>query len=437
MAVFVAQQLAGAFGFVVFAAMLVAGCGSDGDATATPTAPTTPTASATASATPGTTPGTTATPPASVTPPVTVPSSITYEDAFPQLPDLDRPIAMVEAPGGILLVALQDGRIVSFPKDDDPGETTVVHDQRDRTSRGGNEEGLLGMALDPAFDANGYLYLYYSAASGARHSVLSRFETTGAGADLRVDAGSELELLSVPQPYSNHNGGQLAFGPDGMLYLALGDGGSGGDPQGNGQDLTRNLLGAILRLDVRQASEAEPYRIPADNPFAGDATANGETWAYGLRNPWRFSFDRETGDLWAGDVGQGEIEEIDLIQRGGNYGWSIMEGSSCYDASSCDRQGLVLPVAEYDHSGGNCSVTGGFVYRGSAVPALRGAYVYADFCSGATWGFDASAAAAGEAVEPVRFDESGPPVSSFAQDADGELYLLAFDGRIYRITGAS
>ncbi|MGE5596630.1 MAG: PQQ-dependent sugar dehydrogenase [Hyphomicrobiales bacterium] len=401
---------------------------------------------ATATATPATTsPAETASPTAAsatATPGgdgVVVPTDIDFEDAFPNLPDLDRPIAMLQLPGSPawMLVALQDGVVVAFPKDD-PRELTTVLDQRDRTGRGGNEEGLLGMVLDAEFEENGFIYLYYNVEPGERRTQLSRFELSGNRENLRIDPASELPLLTVPQPFSNHNGGQLAFGPDGMLYLALGDGGSGGDPNGNGQDLTRNLLGSILRLDVRGATADQPYRIPPDNPFAdGPGGARPETYAYGLRNPWRFNFDRETGDMWAGDVGQGEREEIDIIRAGGNYGWNIMEGFQCFRPSSgCDKDGLIQPVADYGHEAGNCSVTGGFVYRGEAIPALRGVYLYADFCSGAMWGLPAADAIAGNAVQPVQWRDEGPPISTFAEDADGELYMLAFDGRIYRVTGA-
>ncbi|MCK9519065.1 MAG: PQQ-dependent sugar dehydrogenase [Dehalococcoidia bacterium] len=410
-----------------------------GDDEAQPRAPAlpTPTPAPGDGATPTTsteTPGTPATPT-----PVTaeVPERIEFEVAFPELPELERPVAMVEVAGQRrMLVALQDGQVVSFENDATASSVEMVIDLRAQVSRGGNEEGLLGLALAPDFETSGYLYLYYNARPGERRTVLSRFETSGEGADLRADPASELLLLTVPQPYSNHNGGQVAFGPDGMLYLALGDGGSGGDPHGNGQDITRNLLGSIIRFDVSNATAEEPYTIPPDNPFAGQAGVRQEIWAYGLRNPWRFSFDRATGDLWAGDVGQSSREEIDLIVPGGNYGWNIMEGTECFRSDDCDQTGLIAPVADYGRSGGHCSVTGGVVYRGDAVPALRGVYLYADYCSGAMWGLAAEAAAAGEEAVPVQWREEGPNISTFAQDEAGEVYFLAFDGRIYRVTGA-
>ena len=210
-----------------------------------------------------------------------------------------------------------------------------------------------------------------------------------------ADKDSELVILEIPQPAGNHNGGQLAFGPDGYLYVGLGDGGRGGDPFGNGQDLG-TLLGSILRIDVSEASPTRPYQVPGDNPFVGITGALGEIWAYGLRNPWRFSFDSQYGDsgygdsesarLWVGDVGQNNREEVDLVQKGLNYGWNVMEGTACFSPQTgCDQTGLELPVAEYGREGG-CSIIGGYVYRGRLIPSLYGAYVFGDFCSGSVWG---------------------------------------------------
>jgi len=335
-----------------------------------------------------------------------------------------------------MLVALQDGRVVSFPKDAKASDVVTVLDWREKTSRQGNEEGLLGLALDPRFEENGYLYVYYSAKGGPRRTVLSRFKTAGAGSQLKVDPASELVILEIPQPFPNHKGGCLAFGPDGMLYLGLGDGGDAGDPNGNGQDLKNNLLGSIIRIDVRGATKEKPYVIPEDNPFAHatDGTRR-ETWAYGLRNPWRFSFDRQSGLLIAGDVGQDELEEIDFIVKGGNYGWNIMEGSRCYKPKEgCRTDGLQPPVVEYRHEAGACSVTGGYVYRGRAVTALQSAYIYGDFCIGAVWEIPAIGS---NSVRPraVQLVPKGPEIASFAVDQDGELYILSFDGRIYAMRG--
>lgn len=341
---------------------------------------------------------------------------------------------MVPIPGADrMIVTFQDGRVLSFANDVSANQFATVLDWRTKTSRGGSEEGFLGLTLDPAFDTNGFLYIYYNARPGDRRTVVSRLSTTGSGAALKADPASELILLTVPQPYANHNGGQLAFGPDGMLYLGLGDGGSGGDPHGNGQDLKNNLLGSIIRIDVRNATKDHPYAIPPDNPFATSPNgAKPETWAYGLRNPWRFTWDRATGLMVAADVGQGDYEEIDIIEKGKNYGWGIMEGTHCYKPkSNCNQSGLTLPVAEYDHETGACSVTGGYVYRGEAVKSLAGAYLYADYCTGEVWALPGIGSTPNP--QPVVLLKEGPSISSFAEDEAGELYLLGFDGKIYRV----
>jgi glucose/arabinose dehydrogenase len=251
----------------------------------------------------------------------------------------------------------------------------------------------------------------------------------------RADAASERVLLTIDQPYANHNGGGLAIGPDGLLWIATGDGGSGGDPLGAGQDLD-TLLGKLLRIDPRPVN-GTPYGIPADNPFVDRDGARGEIWAYGLRNPWRFSFDPATGDLWIGDVGQGSVEEINRWPAGAapgpNFGWNVMEGSACFEpAEGCSTDGLVLPVAEYGHDRG-CSVTGGHVYRGSDVPGLAGTYLFSDYCSGTIWGFDAGA----DPATPRTLAESGGAVVSFGEDEAGELYAVDLaGGRIMRIVAA-
>ncbi len=363
---------------------------------------------------------------------------VTFSEAFPRLPKLERPTNMVGIAGGWMVVTLQDGRVVSFPDDPSASELTTMLDFRSKVSREGNEEGLLGIAF-PSHASNGDVYLYYSAKGGERRTVLSAFRLTGDShtpGNMRIDAGSEQILLTIPQPYSNHKGGQLAFGPDGMLYLGLGDGGSGGDPNGNGQDLQNNLLGSILRIDVRGGA-GTPYSVPSDNPFASSPNgAKPETWIYGLRNPWRFSFDTATGLLWIGDVGQGDWEEIDRVEHGGgNYGWNIMEGFHCFKpGSGCNQQGLELPVVEYGHDNGRCSVTGGYVYRGQAAPSLRGWYVYGDYCSGEIWGIPATSTP-GSRPEPILLANTGKQIPTFAQaGASNELYFLSFDGRIYEVS---
>ena len=328
---------------------------------------------------------------------------------------------------GRLFLVLQPGRIMVFPNDPGAAGAATFLDIRERVSDRGNEEGLLGLAFDPGHTENGYLYVYYSAAE-PRRSVISRFSVVAGGG--AADPASERVLLEIPQPFSNHNGGQIAFGPDGYLYVGVGDGGKAGDPFDSGQDRS-TLLGSILRIDVAVVDEVGSYGIPPDNPFAAARDgARPEIWAYGLRNPWRFSFDQETGDLWAADVGQNRYEEIDLILPGRNYGWNIMEGSSCFSPSrGCSAEGLEPPVAEYGRDGG-CSVTGGYVYRGSRLPSLYGAYVYGDFCSGKIWAFRHDGSAVTEHLELV---DSELRISSFGVDQSGELYILSFDEKIYRL----
>jgi len=326
---------------------------------------------------------------------------------------------VVEQAGRIRIV--REGRLLADP----------YLDLTDRIAAGG-ERGLLGLAFAPTFAEDGRFYVDYTDRDG--NTVVAELRAPDAAED-RADPGSERVLLRIRQPFANHNGGALAIGPDGLLWIATGDGGSGGDPQGNGQRLD-TLLGKLLRIDPRPAGGA-PYGIPADNPFAGRAEARGEIWAYGLRNPWRFSFDRASGDLWIGDVGQSSIEEVNRWPAGSpagpNFGWNTMEASDCFDpAEGCPTDGLVLPVAEYGHDLG-CSVTGGYVYRGTAVPGLAGTYLYADFCSGTIWGLDASA----ERPAPRLLLESGRALASFGEDEAGELYVLDLaGGRLDRVVAA-
>ena len=352
---------------------------------------------------------------------------------FPNL-DFVRLTNLVQPDEGLdrIYVTEQPGRILVFPDDQLVTEASVFLDIRVRVNDSNNEEGLLGLAFDPEFGHNGYLYIYYSAA-GPRRSVLSRFSVTQDGLNV-ADPDSELVIMEIPQPAGNHNGGQIAFGPDGYLYIGVGDGGRAGDPFGNGQNVD-TLLGSIMRIDVSGPSDGRNYRIPSDNPFVGVAGTREEIWAYGLRNPWRFSFDQETGDretglLWVADVGQNEWEEIDVVRKGLNYGWNIMEGRHCFSPSrGCDTTGLQLPVTEYDHSDG-CSVTGGYVYRGSEIPSLLGAYVYGDFCSGSIWGLRYN----GESVSEHRLlVDSGLSITSFGQDAAGNLYVLSRSEGIYAL----
>ncbi len=324
-----------------------------------------------------------------------------------------------------LFLVLQPGRIMMFDNVTNPGRPDTFLDIRDKVSDRGNEEGLLGLAFDPDYRDNGHFYVYYSAAS-PRRSVIARYRAFPDTHD--VDLASEKVVLEIGQPFSNHNGGQVTFGPDGYLYVGVGDGGSGGDPRGHGQDLG-TLLGTILRIDVSALDETGRYAVPSDNPFVGMEGARPEIWAYGLRNPWRFSFDRETGRLWAGDVGQNRLEEIDIVARGGNYGWNIMEGTSCFRAASCNDDGLEPPVAEYGREDG-CSVTGGYVYRGGRIPSLSGAYLYGDFCSGRIWAIRHDGDGI---VEQAEIADTDLQISSFAEGPDGEIYLLSFTGEIARL----
>jgi glucose/arabinose dehydrogenase len=285
----------------------------------------------------------------------------------------------------------------------------------------GSEQGLLSVAFPPGFAGKRYFYVDYTDLAG--NTVVARYRL-GADPDL-ADPGSGETLLAVPQPFANHNGGQLAFGPDGLLYVGLGDGGGAGDPFGNAQNLG-TLLGKILRLDVEAG--IAPYAIPPGNPFGN------EIWALGLRNPWRFSFDRSTGDLYLGDVGQAAVEEVDFQPAaspgGQNYGWDIMEGSNCFGTTVCDRTGLTLPVFEYGHAGGDCSVTGGFVYRGQAFPGLQGIYLLGDFCSGRIHGVRR----AGAGWEGTLLLDTPLSISTFGEDEAGNLFVADFGtGDIYQV----
>jgi len=299
------------------------------------------------------------------------------------------------------------------------------------------ERGLLGLVFAPGFGRTSRaFYVDYTDAVG--NTVIAR-ATVGADPDV-ADAASLTSILEVDQPFANHNGGQLAFGPDGYLYIGLGDGGSGGDPFGNGQD-RRTLLGKILRIDVSgPGTGGRRYRIPPDNPFADGVNGRPEIWAYGLRNPWRFSFDRSTGDLWIGDVGQDRYEEVDHLTmaggRGANLGWNLMEGLHCYPSgTACRRTGLVLPVAEYDHSSGDCAIIGGFVYRGASSAALDGLYLFGDTCTGRVRAIVASAITV---QTPTILRDTGLTISSFGEDASGELYVADLaSGSIYEIVASA
>lgn len=360
------------------------------------------------------------------------PGAMRLERAFPQLA-FSFPVLMVEAPEPAprMFVVEKRGTIRVFPKVPDPApdEAVVFLDIQTRVRNAG-EQGFLGLAFDPDYAANGEFYVYYSWLDGECTTCptrVSRF-TNDDPADSVVDPNSEEVILDFAQPYDNHNGGMIAFGPDGMLYIGLGDGGSGGDPHNNGQD-TRTLLGAILRIDVRSAPDPGlAYRIPEDNPFFNGGPAGAETrkeiFAYGLRNPWRFSFDMQNGTLFCGDVGQNSYEEVDVIVAGGNYGWRYREASHCYNPpTNCPTEGLIDPIAEYGRDLGR-SITGGFVSYSLAVPELYGVYLYADYGSRRIWGLRYENLTVSGPYTLV--DPAGFPIAGFGQDRDGEVYVLDF-----------
>jgi glucose/arabinose dehydrogenase len=354
--------------------------------------------------------------PAPATPAAGDPSAVRL-DLAPVVGGLEAPVFVAGAGDGSgrLFVVEQPGRI-RIVRDGKLAQRPFL-DISDRVGCCG-ERGLLGLAFPPG--GGTAFFVDYTDRDGS--TVVSRFQVSD-DPDL-AEPTSESIVLRIPQPYANHNGGMIAFGPDGDLYIGMGDGGSGGDPHGNGQDLSVRL-GKLLRIDVR-ASMGEPYVVPSDNPFVGIDGSAPEIWALGLRNPWRFSFDRVTGDLWIGDVGQGAWEEVDRARaadgggRGANFGWNRMEGSHCYPSGkTCALPGLALPIAEYGHDQG-CAVTGGYVYRGTAQPALVGVYVYGDYCSGRLWGL---ASGGPDSQKPVLLAETGRMISSFGQDDTGELYV--------------
>jgi glucose/arabinose dehydrogenase len=365
----------------------------------------------------------------------TVSAQVSLVRTFPAL-TFSSPVDLQNAGDGTnrLFVVERSGRIRVFPNNPSVASSSVFLDITDKV-RAGGELGLLGLAFHPQYASNGFFYVNYTRGflgnlSNPLRSVIARYQVS---ADPNhADSLSEQVLLEFSQPYENHNGGQLAFGPDGYLYIATGDGGSGGDPQNNAQNRSI-LLGKILRIDV----SGTPYAIPPTNPFAGNVLGyREEIYAYGLRNPWRFSFDPQTGWLWAADVGQGLWEEIDIVTAGRNYGWRIMEGFECYNASSCDTSGLTLPIWSYYHEPlGGYSVTGGYVYRGSFAPGLVGKYIYGDYVTQRIWAlsYDGTGPASNESLLTAPAS-----VSSFGVDETGELYVVDLNGGgLYRFDSAS
>jgi glucose/arabinose dehydrogenase len=389
--------------------------------------------------------------------------------AWPNL-SFTLPVALVEAPDGThrMFLVEQEGRIWILPSDRNSAEPKLFLDisNRDPHDHGTLEEGLLSLAFHPQFKSNGKFYVFYTQ-QGPKRNRVSEIQVSKSNSD-QADLATERVLLEVPKPYWNHNGSTLVFGPDGYLYFGTGDGGAGYDPHLNGQSL-HTILGKILRIDVNSKTDSLPYGIPKDNPFVakdkeGHPTddpfvggrQNGERpeiWAYGMRNPWRMSFDRQTGQLWVGDVGQDRWEEVDIITKGGNYGWSVREGFHPVDERAINKDQkangkTIDPIIEYAHAekyaadckfpkhGFGTSITGGYVYRGKKIPGLEGVYVYADFTMGTAWGLRYEN---GQLTADAELIKGNPTrtIASFGEDSDGELYVLSFDGKIYQLVSAA
>jgi glucose/arabinose dehydrogenase len=403
-------------GWVSWLALLMSGCGgSSGDG-------------------PGVSP-----PPSPPPPPAATPA-VALQQVFPALtPAPAAPVSLQQAPGDVTrwFIVEQAGTIRTFVNDNDVTAAPSFLDITERVVSGG-ERGLLGMAFHPDFPNTPEVYVSYTGEPNLTSHV-SRFSSPNGGQTL--DPATEQKILSVPQDFANHNGGNIVFGPDGYLYVGFGDGGSAGDPLERAQDDT-NLLGTMVRIDVDGGS---PYAIPSadpGNPFAANATcpegftvsgeACPEIFAWGLRNPWRFSFDRESGDLWAGDVGQSSWEEIDVVIAGGDYGWNVREGAHCFEPPEDCITDSIDPVTEYDRSLG-ASVTGGFVYRGSAVPELVGWYVFGDFISGRLFAVPEDSVTG---TEPEVLLETGLAIAAFGESVNGELFVVNYGGSIHQVTGA-
>lgn len=371
----------------------------------------------------------TSTPPAEATPTVERPplESLAIE-LLPIASGFTKPVYLTHAGDstGRLFVVEQAGRILSLK--DGAISSTPFLDIVSIVGSSANEQGLLSLAFHPNYMNNGFFFVNYTDKQG--DTVIARYQVSTDNPEV-ADVNSAKVLLTIDQPYANHNGGQVDFGPDGYLYIGMGDGGAANDPENRGQSLN-TLLGKILRIDV---DTGDPYGIPETNPFVNQSEASPEIWSYGWRNPWRFAFDRATADLYVADVGQNQYEEIHVelagAEGGRNYGWRLMEGQHCFRPAECDSasQGLVLPVAEYDHGLG-CSVTGGYVYRGKQFPSLEGVYFYGDYCTGIIWGLRHEGNEQWSQVELLRSEET---ISSFGQDEMGELYLVDHRGDILQV----
>lgn len=388
--------------FAALALLLLAGCGG-GSPSTTALAPTTPSGTGNGGA-----------PTAGSVVLATIVSGLNSPVDLQQPSDSSSRLFAVEQAGTIRIIA--NGSVVAAPFLDLTAKVTS-----------GGEMGFLGLAFHPNFAQNHIFYVHYDrTVGGQRQSVISQYQVSS---DPNVaDPASERILLTVNQPFDNHKGGQLVFGPDGFLYIGFGDGGSEGDPLGNGQN-KNTLLGKVLRIDVNSQSGGTAYGIPPDNPFASGG-GSPEIFAYGFRNPWRMSFDRGSGTLFAGDVGESRYEEVDIVQSGANYGWNIMEGFHCFNPpSGCNTGGLTMPIAEYSHSEGN-AIIGGYVYRGSKIPGLQGAYIFGDYGTGKVWALTSNGS--GVWTRTLLLTAPGS-ISSFGQDQAGELYVVQLSGVIYQL----
>ncbi|MDA1164012.1 MAG: PQQ-dependent sugar dehydrogenase [Planctomycetota bacterium] len=368
--------------------------------------------------------------------------NVSVRRVFPEV-QIRRPIVVTHANDGSdrIFIASQLGVVHIVANDEEAEESIRFLDIEDQVVYNDkqNEEGLLGMAFHPEYRKNGQFFVYYTTKSAPRVSVISRF-TVSKDDPNKAEPKSEQEILRIPQPYWNHNGGTIVFGPDGMLYIALGDGGNGGDPHLNGQNL-KTWLGSVLRIDVDHQDDGKGYAVPKDNPFVSKADARGEIFAYGIRNIWRMSFDRKTGQLWAGDVGQKLWEEIDIIVKGGNYGWNNREGLHSYEGGGQASSQTIDPIWQYPHEpdkqptiGGQHgkSITGGHVYRGKAIPGLDGYYVYADYVTGVVYAlkYDWSTK---KTTENRTIPSTKLPVMSFGEDQNGEVYYTTPIGAIFKL----
>ncbi len=400
---------------------LVASCASDADTTTTPAA----TAAPTPTSVGDTAPPTETSPIESTTPDVTLPLAASSVVLTPYVSGFNGPVDVVWRTGDPAIYVVDQPGIITPVVDGVTGPPVL--DIRDLVACCG-EQGMLGLAFHPT---DALAYVDYTNTDG--DTVIAEFAI---GADGVFDPTSRRTVITIAQPYPNHNGGKVVFGPDGMLYIGMGDGGSGGDPERHALSLD-SALGKLLRVDPR-ASGDQPYTVPADNPFVGVDGALPEIWSIGLRNPWRFNFDSETGDLWIADVGQGEWEEVDVslasegAGRGVNFGWSALEGTHPYNGDQ-STDGVTMPIHEYQHGDDGCSISGGTVYRGAAIPSLRGWYLFGDYCSGKVWALQSVPGAAPVVLELA----NGGTVSAIAAGPDGEMYVLSYaDGSVLRIDPA-